>query len=319
MELISVIVPVYKVENYLNKCIESIVNQTYSNLEIILVDDGSPDNCPAMCDQWAAKDSRIRVIHKENGGLSDARNTGMEIASGSYICFVDSDDWIHPEYVERLYSACIEHQTSIAACDVQFVFDTSIIDYSLPSFKSTCCTTEQALNTLIHGTGFRAVAWNKLYRRDILKNESFPVGRFHEDEFFTYRILAKAPTLAYVDAQLYYYYQRSGSIMNSVSIRHLDVLDAGLERMTFLQQSFPKLYHSDKAGFCVACVSYYRFSSKIPETERSKYKKKIRECRSVVSFSFSELFAYSAKELVYVIGSGLCIDIFCKILNIRRK
>ena len=107
MSLISVIVPVYKVEPYLNKCIESIVNQTYKNLEIILVDDGSPDNCPAICDSWAEKDSRIKVIHKENGGLSDARNAGMVHATGEYIAFVDSDDYIDPEMYQSLYGVMV--------------------------------------------------------------------------------------------------------------------------------------------------------------------------------------------------------------------
>ena len=123
MELISIVVPVYKVEPYLDKCVSSIVNQTYKNLEIILVDDGSPDNCPVMCDAWAEKDNRIRVIHKPNGGLSDARNAGMSAATGELIAFVDSDDWIAPDMYEKLYHRLTEDGSDIAACGVQMVWE----------------------------------------------------------------------------------------------------------------------------------------------------------------------------------------------------
>ena len=115
-ELVSVVVPVYKVERYLDKCIGSIVKQTYTNLEIILVDDGSPDNCPQMCDEWAKKDARIRVIHKENGGLSDARNAALDICTGTYVVFVDSDDYVHPEYVSYLYEMIVQHNADLAVC-----------------------------------------------------------------------------------------------------------------------------------------------------------------------------------------------------------
>ena len=121
--MISVIVPIYNVEKYVNKCVGSIVNQTYTNLEIILVDDGSPDRCPEICDEWAKKDSRIKVIHKKNGGLSDARNAGMKIASGDYIAFVDSDDWIAPEMYERLLMAIKNDNSDIAACAVKMVWE----------------------------------------------------------------------------------------------------------------------------------------------------------------------------------------------------
>ena len=122
-ELISIIVPVYRVEPYLDRCVQSIVDQTYQNLEIILVDDGSPDNCPAMCDAWAAKDSRVKVIHKENGGLSDARNAGLAAAAGEYIGFVDSDDWISPDMYRLLYENMAEHGSDVSACGVEMVWE----------------------------------------------------------------------------------------------------------------------------------------------------------------------------------------------------
>ena len=319
MELISVIVPVYKVEPYLDRCVESIVNQTYRNLEIILVDDGSPDNCPAMCDAWAEKDSRIKVIHKENGGLSDARNAGMAAASGELIGFVDSDDWIDKEMYQLLYERMIADGSDISACDVQFVYDDSAAAKLSANTQSAYYCAEDALRYLIHGEKFRAVAWNKLYRKQLLQKETFPIGRYHEDEFFTYRILSKAFRLTYVDVPLYFYRQRSGSIMDSVSIKHLDALDAGLERLNFLKKYYPKLYAEDKAGFCVACVSFYRSSSSVVSAELSLYKSRIRKIRSNVHFSFRELCGYSLKQVIYIVGSGKCMDLFCKILNVRRK
>ena len=117
-ELISIIIPIYKVEEYLDECISSVINQTYTKLEIILVDDGSPDSCPKMCDDWAKKDSRIRVIHKTNGGLSDARNAGIEVATGEYIAFVDSDDYIKPDMIAKLYAALCKEEADISACGI---------------------------------------------------------------------------------------------------------------------------------------------------------------------------------------------------------
>ena len=319
MDLISVIVPVYKVEEYLDRCVESIVNQTYRNLEIILVDDGSPDNCPAMCDAWAAKDVRIKVIHKENGGLSDARNVGLKIASGEYIAFVDSDDWIHSQYVANLHSACVEQGTLLSACDVMTVFEEQELCECDSNVKSNCFSTEEAMRCLTEGQKIRAVAWNKLYHNNLIDCERFPVGRYHEDEFFTYRIVAKAEKVAYVPKPLYYYYQRDGSIMNSVSIKHLDALDAALERLNYLKTIYPSIYKRDKALFCQICVNLYCAAEAIAVVDRDAYKKRIKECRSSVSFSIIELLRYSCKDVVYIVGSHIGIGVFCSALNLKRN
>ena len=152
MDLISVIVPVYKVEKYLDKCVQSIVNQTCKNLEIILVDDGSPDNCGAMCEAWAEKDSRIKVIHKENGGLSDARNAGLAVATGDWVAFVDSDDWVAEEMFARLLNAAKNHQADISACNVQFVEEGQLPDAPYVSGETVCLTPKEAIR------GFSRVA-----------------------------------------------------------------------------------------------------------------------------------------------------------------
>ena len=318
MDLISVIVPIYKVEPYLDRCVRSIVEQTYENLEIILVDDGSPDNCPAICDAWAEKDSRIKVIHKENGGLSDARNAGMEVASGEYIAFVDSDDWISADYIDAMYRAIQNTGAEIAASDVIISYGETEPATSAREAAIKVCSAEDAIGDILQGRGFRAVAWNKLYRKSLLENEKYPVGKYHEDEFFTYRILAKAKKLVYVDCALYAYFQRSGSIMNSVSMKHLDALDAHWERLIFLKDRYPDLYGKDKMVFCFTCVGLYRMYLH-PGVEMRKCRNKIRSLRKQIRFHNSEYKAFTKKQLTIIFFSRYMIRFLSCLLNVKER
>ena len=178
--LISVIVPIYKVEKYLHKCIDSILAQTYTNLEIILVDDGSPDNCGKICDEYAAKDSRIKVIHQPNGGLSAARNAGLDIATGDYIGFVDSDDYIAPDMYEKLYNALVKNDADMAICDYQrFGNELPYDEMSLTTEVITGLQAMEKQNTVINCSF--VVAWSKLYKSFIFSNVRFPVGKINED------------------------------------------------------------------------------------------------------------------------------------------
>lgn len=317
-DLISVIVPVYKVEQYLDRCVQSIVGQTYRNLEIILVDDGSPDNCGAMCDAWAEKDSRIQVIHKENGGLSDARNAGMAAATGGYIAFVDSDDWIHRDFLSAMHREIWDKESQIAACDVCFIQPGEPEPMADSASEGQLFSAEDALATLLRGETFRAVAWNKLYARSVLEGECFPVGKLHEDEFFTYRILAKAARLVYLPVPMYFYLQRSGSIMRSASIRHLDSLDAYLERLEFLKINFPRLYIRDLGTFCVCCAAFYREGLQMKSEDRGAYLSRIRSARSRAGIGLAEIIRMPAKHRVYALGTRFSLDLFCRILNLRK-
>ena len=173
MDLISVIVPVYKVEKYLDRCVESIVNQTYKNLEIILVDDGSPDNCGAMCDNWAEKDSRIKVIHKENGGLSDARNAGMNTATGDLMGFVDSDDYISPDMYQLLYENMLENNSDISACGVQIVFEDDRPANLLTKDSNIVLNTGEAMKAIIEESYLKQPVWYKLYKTELIKDIPF--------------------------------------------------------------------------------------------------------------------------------------------------
>lgn len=310
MDLISIIIPVYKVEEYLGRCMDSVLAQSYSALEIILVDDGSPDRCPQLCDDWATKDSRIKVVHKKNGGLSDARNAGMDVAMGRYIAFLDSDDWIHKDYIQRLYDAMVSEQADIAACNIVPVFsEEEAAGIPIDTTELRVCSAEEAIGDILSGKGFRAVAWNKLYKREMLENERYPVGKHHEDEFFTYRILGKAEKLVYVDTPLYYYFQRPGSLMQNCTIKRLDALDAYLERLEYLKARFPRLYITDKLVFCMSCIGFYRQFRNSPD---QACKDKIRRCRRQVRFSLKELRHYRPKQLVYIFCSRYAIGIVSK-------
>lgn len=303
--LISVIVPIYNVEAYLDRCVESIVNQTYKNLEIILVDDGSPDKCPQMCDNWADKDNRIKVIHKENGGLSDARNAGMKIASGEYICFVDSDDLVALTFVEQLYNAITDKNANIVACDVLcFKNEKEIVENDLNQISTNSFTPEQALSQLIKGKGVRAVAWNKLYKREIIQDEQFEVGKLHEDEFYTYRLIDKCQKVVYVNCKLYYYRQREGSIMAVQSEKHIDTLEAGLYRLQLLKKKYPDLFLVDRVTFCIGCLNYYRLAQEKKFSNNKSAKSRIIGYRKQVKCSLSELKKYCFKDKMYIVFSN---------------
>lgn len=244
LDLISVIVPIYKVETYLDECISSIVEQTHKNLEIILVDDGSPDNCPAICDNWAKKDERIKVIHKSNGGLSDARNAGIDVASGEYIAFVDSDDYIKPDMIEKLHAAIRREDADIAVCGILNCEDGKETAWGC---HSVIGTPEKILTMLYDDAAYPVSAWNKLYRRSCWKELRFPIGKTCEDAFTTYQLVHNAKPIVMIPEALYCYRIRPGSIMtSSFSLKKMDEEEAWRCNYQFIEQNYPQL---KKAAF----------------------------------------------------------------------
>lgn len=209
--LVSIIVPIYKVELYLRRCLDSIVNQSYTNLEIILVDDGSPDNCPQICDEYAANDNRIVVIHKENGGLSDARNAGLDICKGEYVSFVDSDDWVDEKYIEILLDLAIKENADISIGNHSFAYeDGSITKFS---FESKSYLKSEAIKKIIlYQTLPWGASWGKIYKRRIFLKYNFPVGKIHEDDYTSYKFIYEANKVICIDKSLYNYFQRNDSI-----------------------------------------------------------------------------------------------------------
>ena len=236
-DLISIIIPIYKVENLLERCVDSILRQTYDNIEILLVDDGSPDRCGEICDQYAIKDSRIKAIHKKNGGLSDARNAGIDVAKGEYITFIDSDDWVSEKYVKTLYDLLVSKSADISVCNFirteKEEIESSYEQNELYEFNNI-----EALTNLC-GDFYQqlTVSWCKLYKTELFADIRFPVGKIHEDEFTTYKLLYKAKKIALTNEILLYYWQRPDSIMGtSFKIKNrLHAIEAFQERADFFE------------------------------------------------------------------------------------
>ena len=232
-ELISVIIPVYKTEQYLEKCVQSVLGQTYEDLEVILVDDGSPDACPAMCDAFAARDSRVRVIHKENGGQGSARNRGLDIARGRYIGFVDSDDYIAPDMYEKLYEGLTAADADMCLCDFVYVDGQGNEVRRLPPLEAGTIEPVQALERLEFAPGW----WrylspaNKLYKRELWLRTRFPEDRRYEDLFVAHKIYFQSRAAAVIGDVLYFYVQSEGSSTRSpATVRNLDEADGYMER-----------------------------------------------------------------------------------------
>lgn len=227
-KLISIIVPIYKVEKYLKKCIESILKQTYKNIEIILVDDGSPDNCGKICDYYKQMDKRIKVIHKNNGGLSEARNYGIREARGDYLLFVDSDDFIAENICEILINNINKYSADMAICNFYYVFENKkAIKNEMSSKKDVQVLEKENIirEYFLNYSVDLNVAWNKLYKKDIFKGKNailFPVGKLHEDTYIMYKIYYKLNRLVRINKPLYYYRQRNDSIISSFSIKNVE-------------------------------------------------------------------------------------------------
>ena len=260
-EWISVIVPVYNVRPYLKRCIDSIIAQTYSNLEILLVDDGSTDGSGELCDAYARQDARIQVIHKKNGGLSDARNCGIEHAQGRYLCFVDSDDGIAPQMIEVLYRELLENAADISAVGWK-AFDSD----AFPSVKeqeaaSKILQPKEAILQILCSEELGDFAWNKLYRRSLFQEIQYPYGRMLEDLGTTYRLFEKCVRIVYCPVPLYFYYQRPDSILHKRTKKfYEDKWDMGYQRYRDIRKKYPDMLENDAAMMKIVehCYPYLR-------------------------------------------------------------
>lgn len=235
--MISVVIPIYNVEKYLKKCIESVINQTYKNLEIILVNDGSTDNSKNIIDEYSLIDNRIKVINKKNGGLSDARNVGIEIAKGDYITFLDSDDWIELNMYEKLHEYIKQENADIVQCSYQEVYNEEVDNQNIKEEIKIILGKESLYNLYGENHVKTVVVWNKLYKIQLFDNIRFPKGKIHEDESTTYKLLYQANKIVDCNLPLVYYRQRQGSIINSkFNIKKLDKLEAFHERLEFYRK-----------------------------------------------------------------------------------
>lgn len=273
--LVSVIIAIYNVEDYLAACVESMLAQSFADLEILLVDDGSTDRSGALCDAYSQKDPRVRVVHKKNGGLSDARNAGMEAARGRYFVFVDGDDMAHPDMVKVLVEALLAHpELKMSAASFRsFTRDEEVEGMELKVPAPEVLSLSQAVRRR-----FWMTAWSKLYDRELFAQGGYPVGRYHEDEFMTYRLIHESGGLVRVEAQAYLYRQRPGSIMSQMKRKNfVDMYDAFQERDTFARA------YNDPGfiSFCDQCYGllyYLMVTNGTPDVEDLK-EKVYRECQ----------------------------------------
>lgn len=244
--LISIIIPVYKVEKYLEKCIQSVINQTYENLQIILVDDGSPDNCGKICDEYAKKDHRIEVIHKSNGGLSDARNKGLEIAKGEYIGFVDSDDYIEADMYEVLYNLLKQYNADVSICNFYTVSQGKIsiknADNGINEYNRI-----EILKEILLDKNIQSYAWNKLYKKELFDEIKYPIGKKYEDIGTTFYLLEKCNKVVVTGKSEYYYINRQDSIVNNVTESTItDYIELIMQRYDYIEKNIKELSSYNK-------------------------------------------------------------------------
>ena len=307
-ERVSVIVPIYKVEPYIRRAVDSVLAQTHRELEIILVDDGSPDNCGKICDEYKSKDERIRVIHKENGGLSDARNAGLDVATGDYIAFVDSDDYIAPDFIEKLLDALIKNRADVAMCSYKTTlaldYDDTIFEINEMGKKGheadgsmEICTRSELLSNLYDANHRDAtyfiVAWNKLYKAKLWEDIRFPKGKIHEDEATTYRIYDIAEKGVYLHRPLYGYFSAPESITRGrFNPDRLDWLDALSDRIRFFEErkEWEQVRYAKRARADGAIRYFYPVKEELSESREAQkrlkgyVKEEIREKESGLPF-----------------------------------
>mgnify|MGYP002678942746 CR=1 FL=1 len=288
-ELISVIVPVFNVEQFVEQCVDSIIHQTYKNIEIILVDDGSTDKSGFICDQCAEKDSRIHIIHKKNGGLSDARNVGLSKATGTYYSFIDSDDYIAPNTFEYLYLAVKEHECEIAVCNMIRVYEDGDTEgFYKPTEELKLLEGKTRFDTLVQPS-----VCNKLFRAELFEGVLFPVGKFYEDTFVYHVLAHRAKKIALTGYDGYWYRSRKTSILGEVQYndRYFDFIEAVWVRAKYLLDKDIQPYGDE------ACLSLYvavaNAQKNISKTEKNKAY--FVEAKKRYNFAYNRLMSRDAK------------------------
>lgn len=293
---ISVVVPVHNVEPYLGACVDSILAQTFSDFELILVDDGSTDRSGAICEEYAARDSRVRVIHRENGGLSAARNSGLEVAAGEYISFVDSDDLIAPDFLSRMMDVMLREKVRLVLC-----WKEDFKDEEPPALETGIDTPDSVrhmsgktacLDRFEPSKRILITAWAKLYHRSLWEEHEFPVGKIHEDQFVVPMILYEAQEVALLDARLYFYRVRAGSITTSFTAKRFDNLE-GMDRgIRFFQlQKEPELVKAAKL-LKDKTMTLYNFSARsagvtnYPKQYRMPILKALRKAKKYYGYDY---------------------------------
>lgn len=274
---VSIIVPVYKVEKYISSCIESIINQTYKKFELLLIDDGSPDNCGKICDEYAKRDMRIKVYHKANGGLSDARNYGINHAQGNYLVFVDSDDFVASIYLETLVSLIKEFNADVACVDSILTKKRNISSQKSITEVRKCVSGIDAIEICFRRIGFGTSACGKIYKKELFIDIRFPEGKLYEDSQTIPYIFAKCTYVAYSNLKLYVYYMRAESITHSeIDDYHMKFFDDFISVIKYIDKNYPELHDAAVCRYC--CDSFSIFINRL--LFNSNYKKRILEAKN---------------------------------------
>lgn len=324
MPIISIIVPIYNVEKYLKRCIDSILNQTFKEFELILINDGSTDNCGKICDTYKSKDKRIRVIHQKNAGLSSARNVGLYLAKGKYIAFVDSDDYINKNMYEILYSNLIKTDSDISICNFEYIYDniSCRINQSIDNCEYFTFNNIEALNKLYSENNISiVVAWNKLYKKGLFENLRYTEGRIHEDEFIIHELLYKSKRIVYTNVKLYYYLKRQGSITQcDFNLKKLDAVYAFKERVEFFREKkLIELQFKAQQTYIYSFFSnYYKAKIKLDNCNEELIKLKNDYNRNLIFVLRNPYFIWKQKVLfILFFINPKFYEIYHKIKGIR--
>lgn len=318
MPKISIIVPVYRVEEYLDKCVQSILNQTFTDFELILVDDGSPDRCGEMCDGYAEKDSRVKVIHKENGGLSDARNAGIDAASAEYIGFVDSDDYIAEDMYEMLYENIVKYDADISACGLFNCYETRKIR-QYDKDELLIVNQSEGIGIILEGKKLSVNAVNKLFVKTLFHNIRFPVGKLSEDAYVMIKLFGQAQKMVIETKPKYYYIHRAESITTSnYTQRDYNVVEAYKNNLLYVQDHFPE--HIAKAKFRYLWAYIYVYEKMIVSqtmvndneyNELTKWLKK-----HAIKYLTNPYFSYKRKLMMLIL---CCSPALYRLMILKRE
>lgn len=286
---ISIVVPIYNVEKYLKKCIESIINQTYKNIEILLVNDGSPDQCDKICSEYEKKDKRIRTINKKNGGLSDARNKGIEQATGDYILLIDSDDTVELSMCEDLNKILEKTNADLIAFKYSYAYDNGEYKKTVDTEKYYEYDNKEAYTKLIYGENFAITAWSRIYKSSILKENNFPVGVLSEDFATAHKFFMDSKKIVFYDKTLYNYYIRNNSIMGNIKKNHaIDIYNITNEVFKFQKQNFKEHIKKINSLHYNNLLKVYYFLMQYPSDKQTK--KILSDCdKQLKKLKYSEV------------------------------
>lgn len=277
---VSVIVPIYKVENYLNRCVDSILNQTYKNIEVILVDDGSPDKCGEISDSYAINDSRVKSLHKENGGLSDARNYGMRYLTGEYVVFVDSDDWIKEEMIETLVGLAMDLKADIVQSGFYYVYETYLLyddRYYSEDMLPIQLNKNELMREIVINERVKNFAWGKLYKTNLIKDLYFEKGVLFEDVFWAHNVMDRVDKYVICHKPMCYYLQRNDSIVSTYTVKNLDIIKGLKERHKFIEENYKELINeSYKILTKTILLHYYLLNKNRDKDLDGYYRKELR-------------------------------------------